>query len=242
MKKITTKKLKSAKERKLVLFDIDGTLIRSKKPVGHFDHAFKKVLGKEIIIDWSIVPGNIDRKIILELGKKIGLDELFIRSRFDQIYNVMCDYYIKKVTISNVDDYYELLNEAIHLVTHLSNQVHLGLLTGNFRPIAKYKMSLIKLNQHFEFGLYGNEAENRIELAKQTFSRARDFFGIDFTPEQIVVIGDTPQDVSCGLNIQANTIAVATGRHSHAQLMATKADLVVQNLADARVLPFILKS
>ncbi len=152
----------------------------------------------------------------------------------------MHEYYAKKVTLQNARDYYDFISDAIKLVQQLAKKVHTGLLTGNYEGIGRYKMELIGLDSELQFGLFGHEAENRIDLAKQTFKRASGFIGINFRPDQIVIIGDTPFDVLCAQSIKARSIAVATGKFTLLELQKSNPDLAVETLFDQRVIPFIL--
>ena len=112
-----------------------------------------------------------------------------------------------------------------------------GILSGNARKIAQWKLSHTGLLKYFSFGLYGDEADDRIELAGQVFAKAKLELAMDLKPEEIVVIGDTVFDIRCGKGIGATTIAVTTGMHgSPEELAREKPDYLVNSLMDPTVL------
>jgi phosphoglycolate phosphatase-like HAD superfamily hydrolase len=87
----------------------------------------------------------------------------------------------------------------------------LALLTGNTQPTAGLKLSLAGIFHYFRFGAYGNEGRSRSDLPAIAVERAREHTGRSFVNKDIVIIGDTPNDIECGRHLSARTIAVATG-------------------------------
>jgi phosphoglycolate phosphatase-like HAD superfamily hydrolase len=123
--------------------------------------------------------------------------------------------------------------EALAAV-HEHAEIHQGLLTGNLREGAKLKLEHLGIWHYFEFGAFADDSSNRNELGPFALARAKEKLGIDFPPERVYIIGDTPHDVACGKAIGAKTIAVATGTFSVAELAAEKPTLTLADLSDTK--------
>jgi phosphoglycolate phosphatase-like HAD superfamily hydrolase len=114
------------------------------------------------------------------------------------------------------------------------SRVTLGLLTGNVERGARLKLGPTGLSGFFDFGAFGSDAERRSDLATLAVARARAHAGISFIGAEVVIVGDTPADVTCGAHLGVSTIAVTTGRHGRAELAAAGADHVVADLSQWR--------
>lgn len=127
------------------------------------------------------------------------------------------------------------IKEALDAV-HAHPEIHQGLLTGNQKEGARLKLSHLGIWDYFEFGAYANDSHIRNELGPFALARAKEKLGIDFPPERVFIIGDTPHDVACGKAIGAKTIAVATGSFSVAQLEACEPTVTFADLSDTDAL------
>ncbi|MCE0522724.1 MAG: HAD hydrolase-like protein [Methylacidiphilales bacterium] len=127
------------------------------------------------------------------------------------------------------------IQEALDAV-HAHPEIHQGLLTGNHREGARLKLSHLGIWHYFEFGAYADDSHNRDELGPFALARAKEKLGIEFPPERVFIIGDTPYDIACGKAIGAKTIAVATGSFSVAQLEAEKPTHTFADLSDTQAL------
>jgi phosphoglycolate phosphatase-like HAD superfamily hydrolase len=116
----------------------------------------------------------------------------------------------------------------------------LGLLTGNVRRGAQLKLEAFGLWQYFRLGAYGSDASDRNVLVPIAQARARALLGYDFTPPQIVVIGDTPRDIRCAQVHGARVLAVATGRYSLGELQQHRPDHCFSDLGDIRAVLDVL--
>jgi phosphoglycolate phosphatase-like HAD superfamily hydrolase len=87
--------------------------------------------------------------------------------------------------------------------------IHLALLTGNIEEGARIKLSPFDLNKIFPVGAFGNDGFARTDLSHIAVNRAEDYYGISFDSKNIVVIGDTADDVECGKVINARSIAIS---------------------------------
>ena len=108
-----------------------------------------------------------------------------------------------------------------------------GLLTGNRQRGAQVKLAHHGLWEHFAFGAFADDSEQRNELGPHALRRAREHHGIAFPADRTWVIGDTPHDIACGRVIGARTLAVGTGGSSVEQLRLHSPDAVLPDLADA---------
>lgn len=227
-------------KKPLVLFDIDGTLLRSvsKTLPKRFNYAFKTVYGIDHQVRWDMHQGSVDRQLILEEMLFCGVDEGLILDRIDEAYEVAYTYFRDNV---DRNEYATFELPHVRQVLHaLQTNAHMGVLTGNHVKMGWLKLELINMKHFFTFGLFGNEASGRIELAQQAVTRAEKHFNVNFDPHDICIIGDTPRDIACARAIGARVIATATGRISLAELAQAEPDLAVSDFSDPRILPFIL--
>ncbi len=110
----------------------------------------------------------------------------------------------------------------------------MGLLTGNIAQGARLKLGSAGLESHFAMGSYGSDSEDRDELPAVALVRARETWGVEFDPGDVVVVGDTPRDVTCGQVVGARTVAVATGHFDARALADAGADSVLEDLSETR--------
>jgi phosphoglycolate phosphatase len=108
----------------------------------------------------------------------------------------------------------------------------LGLLTGNVRAGARIKLGHFGLFHHFAFGGYGDEHQQRDDVAREALAAVRAHLGANIEPREIWVIGDTPLDVRCARAIGARAAAVATGWHSLDELAGSEPDLLLADLSN----------
>lgn len=223
---------------KLLLFDIDGTLmfhVGRRSWNEQYAHGMKVAFGITQPIDFSTYNGSIERHMAWEIVRKhhISKEEFFAKfSLYTEAMMIHLADWAKEGPV------FQAIDEAATLVRLLSTHKNLvlGILTGNAQSIARWKLSHVGLDMYFSFGLYGEEADNRIELAKLVFEKAQKQLHQEFAPQDIVVIGDTVHDIRCGKAIGARTIAVTTGMHNDPAVLQTESpDILVDSLADPRV-------
>ncbi len=216
---------------KLVLFDVDGTLIK-RGSKGHrmaFSEAFRKVYGVDTNIDIIKHSGMTDQQIVIEVLKRNGLDEKEIKKKIKECMKVMVDSFNKviyKDEIIVLDGVKELL-EGLE-----KRKVLMGLVTGNLEPIARGKMKKVGLNKYFKIGGFGSDDINRTNLVKIAIKRAENF-DFEFN-KNVFLVGDTPRDVLAGKETGVKTIGVATGAYSTKELNDAEADFVLENLKDKK--------
>ena len=223
---------------KLVLFDIDQTLIKNSK--GHsaaFSQAFKIVYGIDTTID--IINGQemTDQQIIIEVLKKNGLAEQTIKSQLKKCMKIMVESFNKMVDKDEII----VLSGAQELLEELNkHRVLMGLVTGNLEPIARKKLKKVGLNHYFKIGGFGSDDINRTNLVKLAIKKAGKKIDFKFN-NNIFLFGDTPQDMIAGKEAKVKTVGVATGIYSKRQLENAGADFILENLRDInKVLRIVL--
>jgi phosphoglycolate phosphatase len=222
--------------QKLILWDIDGTLIYSGGVAGEAMRAsMQRVYGSASVEARLSYAGKTDRQIILETFAHRDHDEListidhFTTTYIEELTGRRADFLARCRVLEGVIPALERLAEA---------DVLQSVLTGNLQPIAKIKLDLMNLTRFLDLdiGAYGSDHHRRTELVPIAAARAAQRYGRAFAGTDVVVIGDTPHDIDCGRAAEARTIAVATGPFSADELRAHGADTVLENLADTNAL------
>ena len=217
---------------KLILWDIDGTLLYSGGVAGEAMRAsMERVYGSASTETRHSYAGKTDRQIILETFAERSHDELFntldhFTATYVEELLVRRDAFLSRCRV---------LEGATAALERLKTaDVIQSVLTGNLQPIAKIKLDLMGLTRFLDLdiGAYGSDHHCRNELAPIAAARAAKRYGRAFVRADVVVIGDTPHDIDCGRAAGARTIAVATGPFSADALRAYGADIVLENLAD----------
>jgi phosphoglycolate phosphatase-like HAD superfamily hydrolase len=219
--------------RRLVLFDIDGTLLWSDGAGRRAIHrALIEVFGETGPEDHRF-DGKTDPQIVRELMRVVGHDDTLIDERMDGLFAryVTC----LREELQDPAHHAVPLPGVLELLDALATRddVTLGLLTGNLVEGARAKLEAVGIDpEMFAVGAYGTDHELRPELPAIAQRRAREMLGVDFNGSQIVIIGDTPADVQCGRAIGARAIGVATGRYSTDELAAHGAVAAFKDLTE----------
>jgi phosphoglycolate phosphatase len=229
--------------KRLVLFDIDGTLLSARSaPRRAFTRAMLEVYGTTGPIATHRFDGKTDPQIARELLRLAGLADAAIDSGLAELW----DSYIRELRQElALPSHQTLVYPGIHeLLVELErrrNDVVLGLLTGNIAEGASLKLESAGIRSDFRVGAFGSDCERRDGLPPVAVDRARAAVGVTFARRDIVIIGDTPSDVTCGRALGVRAIAVATGNHAGEELEQAGAEAVFPDLGDTqRVLDAIL--
>jgi len=217
---------------KLVLFDIDGTLVLTGRAgIRAMNRACEEVIGHVGALDGIPVAGRTDWIILHDALGAIGHaldDDLFARLR---------DAYVGHLeeAIAEPGEGVKAVMPGIRpLLDTLAARpdVFLALLTGNFERSARIKLAHFDLWRYFRCGAFGDDAADRNALVPFALERAKGCGLEAIPPESIFVIGDTPHDVACARAVGAVPIAVATGTFTVDQLRASGAGIVFEDLSD----------
>ncbi|MCW5883184.1 MAG: haloacid dehalogenase-like hydrolase [Anaerolineae bacterium] len=217
---------------KLILFDIDGTLLHSDGAgVKATLDALRDFFGVADQPPGYSMAGKVDSQIVLEILAHANADLSDVRDRLDAYWVAYADRLAEELPRHNV----RALPGVSALLAALADRddVVVGLLTGNLASAADLKLSAAGIDPaQFRLGAYGHEAEVREGLPPLAVLRAREATGRTFTGKHIVIIGDTPADITCGEALGVRTVGVATGRYAVGELRAAGADAVFDDLSD----------
>ncbi len=214
---------------KLVLFDIDGTLIRDDGAARDaFAEALREVYGHLAPLDRFDFSGRTDPEITWMVLEESGLSDDEVEAGFDQLWTAYLTGLERRIDRTTV----RLMPGIEELLEQLSRRddVVLALLTGNIEPGARTKLSPFDLNRFFPFGAFGSDSRFRNDLPPVALARAREHGHQGVNAEDVVVIGDSIYDVRCAVPNGARSIAVATGVTSGEMLQAESPDHFFETL------------
>ena len=224
--------------RALVLFDIDGTLVRRAGP-HHREalvHGVRRVTGIPTTTEGIPVQGMLDPDIVSVMLRRGGARVAAIRAAMPEILRTAERYYLRVCP--------ELHGKhcpgVVPVLERLGRRGNLlGLVTGNLTRIGWRKLERAGLRDYFRFGAFGEMARTRGGLARLAIRQARASGWIRRgTP--ISLIGDAPQDILAARANRIRSISVSTGITPLADLVALQPDILLSNLRDLR-LPMVEK-
>lgn len=215
-------------EQDAYLFDIDGTLLRSRDRV-HFEafsSSMQRVTGFEITLAGVVTAGATDTAIIREACRQAGISDDIVDAHLEAILEGMCNCVLERrrelqlVRTPGVE-------EALR---HLAGKnALLGVATGNLELIGWIKIEEAGLREWFRFGGFSDRFPVRSELIGQAAKKARELAGKD---ARVCVVGDTPRDIEAARANSLSVIAVATGRYSFDELVQYQPEVCTTSLAD----------
>jgi phosphoglycolate phosphatase len=212
----------------LVLFDIDGTLLRRAGP-HHREALVKAVLrvtGIETTTEGIAVQGMLDRDILAAMLRRAGASSTAIHRKMPRMVEIAQAVY----TRSCPDLRSKVCPGARMLLYRLARRgITTGLVTGNLTRIGWKKMERAGLRRYLRFGAFGELARDRAGLVRIAIQRARREGWIN-TTSPVALIGDHPNDVRAARANRIRAIAVATGLASADELAASLPDVLVPDL------------
>ena len=229
------------KDLRILLWDIDGTLIRSARSGAFKDYTvpmLEEVFGTAGRLPEMQVSGMTDLQIIGEALRDEGFTKEHILERIDHLR----DSYMTAMrqATGNGGEFFELLpgvRETLRAV-HEHPRYRSALLTGNIEQAAYLKMDLVGLAEFFDLpGAFGDESHDRRDLPALAYDRIRKHLKLELAPEQFIVIGDTPNDIDCARHFGARSLAVGTGRlYTNEDVLACKPDAFVVDFSEPSLL------
>lgn len=210
------------------LFDIDGTLLRSRDRV-HFDSvasSIRRVTGFEVSLDGVTVHGSTDTAILREACDRAGIPAAVLDPQIEAILAAMRNHVAERrhelqpILMPGVQDALRHLAERHAL---------LGVATGNLEMIGWIKIESAGLREWFRFGGFSDRFPVRSELIGHAAGKARDIAG---PAARVCVVGDTYRDIQAAHANHLPVIAVATGHYSFEELMAYRPEVCASSLAD----------
>ncbi len=217
---------------KLVLFDIDGTLVLTGGAgLRAMNRACEELVGHRDALAGIPVSGRTDWIILHDTLARVGheLDQpLFdrLRDRYVELLREEIQHPGKGFNgaLPGVPDLLEALQPR--------EDVYLGLLTGNFQEGARIKLQRYDLWRYFRCGAFGDDAADRNLLVPVAVDRALACGVPNLPPSDVIVVGDTPHDVACAHAAGATAVGVATGGFTADELRACGAPIVFETLRE----------
>lgn len=210
---------------KLFLFDLDGTILK----VHH--HKMAEIVDKSLIntgLSFAIThekkfAGRTDHDIFNSFVPDLS------QELYQKLKNNYIDLMLKELNPEHVD-----LLDGVHIVCKwlIETKADWGLLTGNYERSGLQKVFCSGFPLPVSFGIYGDEHTHRNHLAASSLNKARQHFGKEFAPHQLVIIGDTPKDIECAKVNGYVSVAVSTGNYTKEELQSYQPDYAIQSLSE----------
>ena len=225
--------------RRLILFDVDGTLISTQGRAGRaLAAAIAEILGVTAPMERYRLSGKTDPQIIFELLELCG----WPRERVAPHLSRVLEAYLSRLDAALPQECVTVLPGVREVLEALAARpdVRVGLLTGNVQPGAALKVERAGLSRYFEVGAFGSDEEDRNLLVPVARARATARWGEEFEGARTVVVGDAEADIRCARAGGARAVAVATGGTSPEMLAALRPDALLPTLADPSALGALL--
>lgn len=229
----------SSAAKRLVLFDIDGTLISCGSQVGRlFLSVLEQTFGTHGDTGACNFAGKTDPRIVHDLLSTAGLDRKEIETGLPAFRSRYLPLLEQQLDVRGM----KLFAGVRELLGTLGARADttLGLVTGNWRRGARAKLERFDLNRYFAFGAFGDDGIDRNDLPPIAIERARSATGWEYRRDRVWIVGDTPADVECGKAHGLGVLAVATGHWGRRELEVAGADRVVGSLAERGVCSVLL--
>jgi phosphoglycolate phosphatase len=210
------------------LFDIDGTLLRSRDRVhvDSFTATLQKLMGPEVTLEGVALAGNTETSILREACALAGIAPEVLEPQLAAITEAICH----NVAGRKHEMYPMLMPGVEDTLQYLADRgAILGLATGNLEMIGWIKMERAGLREWFRFGGFSDQFPLRSDLIRDAAKKARELAGPDAT---VCVIGDTPRDIEAAHANSIPVVAVATGHFSFDDLIQHNPEVCTTSLAD----------
>ena len=213
----------------LVLFDIDGTLIRRAGPQHRqaLEAAVKRVTGLDSSTEGIPMQGMLDRDILRLMLANAGCSAAMIRRLMPELVRVAQSIYVR----GRGPKLHRKVCPGVRMLLWKLHRrgIPTGLVTGNLTDIAWNKMERAGLDHYFRFGAFAESANDRAGLVKLAVREARRKRWID-RGSPVSLIGDHPNDIQAAKSNGVRSIAVATGVVGAAELATHEPDLLVEDM------------
>ena len=216
----------------LILFDIDGTLVRTQNGYLPFNDAIFKTFGFAGDIRTVVPDGNTDPLIVKDIFTKAGAEIAIEPERWErfiaQLESSYRDHVARGATIIRP------LPGADALLQRLSaiNGLHSSVVTGNFEATARVKLQTAGLVDYLARGAYASDSEHRPDLPALAKRRWENVSATSIAAAQCIIVGDTPRDLECARANGMKCVLVGTGRYPVEELEYWRPDACLADLSD----------
>lgn len=233
--------------KKLVLFDIDGTLIQaSQYSVDQWKirvvEVFRKIYGKHLSVDFDIaqVNGKVERRYFREIAQMLGVSKNEFEKNFPYAaayFHTLLKHHIQKkdITFTRVKEAYELVS-----ILSATEHIRMGLVTGNIEKNAWLKLASADFDTPFRVGGFGDVIEDRGDLVLEAVKNSSIHYNETYDKTDIIVVGDTVHDIASAKKAGVVAVGVATGiTETYEALVKAGGDVVVRTLMDRPMLALL---
>lgn len=226
---------------KLLLFDIDGTLITGhgvpkKVAMEVINRRFPEFKNGNNVAFNGMTDPLIIKEVLAANNQHISIDDPIILEILDDFVNELRIHVNPGSPPSLLPGVESLLKSCLE-----RDDIFIGLVTGNIMQGAKIKLTAVDIYKYFAIGAFGSDHWNRNVLPPIAVKRAEKYFGKTFNQNNIWIIGDSPRDVECAKCNGLKCIAVETGKVPETELGKAGADHILKNLNDQKLLNDILE-
>jgi phosphoglycolate phosphatase-like HAD superfamily hydrolase len=224
--------------KKIVLFDIDGTLIRRAGPHHRraLERACTELAGRPVSIDGISTHGMLDTAITDEMLRRAGVEEDLARQIRPRIQPLAEEAYAADHSTTLRDKVCPGVETILEFLS--SEEIPLALVTGNYAAIGWKKMDLAGLRPYFTDGAFAGMSETRTGLVELMMQRAA-ALDANANGSRFVLVGDSPSDIKAARDNGIRVLAVATGINTYEELAGERPDFLTHDLTDP-VVPSIL--
>lgn len=226
--------------KKIVLFDIDGTILYVESSLARsiFIDTFGEMFSIDISQNIPSFHGKTDLQIIADIAQLYKID---YSSSIEQIWENIFEKFEQRISKDSIT----ILPGAAELIEEIdrADNFEMGLVTGNFRKNAYLKLSLVGLDRYFPFGGFGDDCPDRNKLPIIAIERAKQSKIIDesYSISNSVIIGDTFRDIQAAKSNSLKAVAVATGKAPSSELRHYTPDVLFEDLSDYKTVFDCLK-
>ncbi len=233
---------------RILLWDIDGTLVLSKVRGGYrhyFEATMRQIFGSCGELEKVMPSGMTDTQIMYEALKAFNFKPENILKKREELLRVFREEMLKAIQAQK--EGYRILpgvEEILRATSEKKETFANALLTGNLSVAAEIKLRSVELWHYFADApnAFGEISCDRRDLAFHAAKLFKEKYAFEFSPQQFIIIGDTPNDIATAKNFGAKVLAVATGRNQPEDLMKHQPDAVVEDLSDTDKILSILQT
>lgn len=220
--------MKSRSSKKLILWDLDGTLMHcGADGTKALNETFRKLYGVEDAFSKAGIGHAMDSVILERIleGNCLDISELDrVKTEYVSILHTILDQNPRKKILPGVKDLLEHIKESENSFS--------ALLTSNLRSGAETKLKSVGLHQFFDVGGFGDDIGEKWDAAVKGIQEAESYYDVEFEKENIYIIGDSIYDIECAKRIEVVSIGVATGFAEYEILKSREPDYLYEDLSD----------